>query len=152
MPEIGIEIADLAEPALTAARQCELLGIETRLVRNGRAVAAIVSWDELTALRETLAIAADGALASRLEDARRRIEKGEIEMRDALAFAPGTAPLPAALASILVDDPIRGVPLFAPFRGLWSLRGDASRAIYLFAQGGGRIAILDVSPLPQDPA
>ena len=150
MPETGIEIADLSEPALTAARQCELLGIETNLIRNGRAVAAIVSWDELTALRETLAIVADPPLASRLDAIRRSVEQGAIETREGLAFAQGAGELPSDLEEILRDDPIRGVPLFPPLRGMWSLRGASVRAIYLFAPGGGQIAVLDVSPLPED--
>jgi len=51
------------------ARDCELTGRRTILLRNDRAVAVLLSWDEYLALRETVELAARPALAAEIATA-----------------------------------------------------------------------------------
>ena len=56
------------DPAVAEfVRECELTGRRTILLRNDRAVAALVSWDEYVALRETVELASRPSIAREIE-------------------------------------------------------------------------------------
>ncbi len=56
--------------------ECELTGKRTLLERNGRPVAALVSYDEYLALRETVDIANDTILRGRIDAADEQVRRG----------------------------------------------------------------------------
>ncbi|HXG58874.1 MAG TPA: type II toxin-antitoxin system RelE/ParE family toxin [Thermoanaerobaculia bacterium] len=49
------------------------------------------------------------------------------------------------------DDPIAGVPLFEPLRGLWSLRTDGIRIIYRIVAEARFVVILAISRAEEKP-
>ncbi len=56
--------------------ECELTGKRTLFERNGRPVAALVSYDEYLALRETVDIANDTVLRERIDAADEQTRRG----------------------------------------------------------------------------
>ena len=56
--------------------ECELTGKRTLFERNGRSVAALVSYDEYLALRETVDLANDPVLRERIDAADEQIRRG----------------------------------------------------------------------------
>jgi PHD/YefM family antitoxin component YafN of YafNO toxin-antitoxin module len=72
--EKRIDILDLPPAVRELVGECELTGKRTLFLRNGRAVVAMVSYDEWLAMRETLDIANDEALRAQIAEA----ERGEM--------------------------------------------------------------------------
>ena len=54
--------------------ECELTGRRTLFLRNGRPAVAMVSYDELMAMKETIDIANDSVLRAQIEEG----ERGEM--------------------------------------------------------------------------
>jgi PHD/YefM family antitoxin component YafN of YafNO toxin-antitoxin module len=73
-----IDLLDLPEDTRDLIRSCEASGTRTRFERNGRPVAVLVSWDEYTALHETIAIANDPFLYAKIETAEEQGRTGKI--------------------------------------------------------------------------
>ncbi len=61
------------------------------------------------------------------------------------SFSNDEQQLVRASLARLDDDPIAGVPLLAPFRGLWSLRTAHLRIIYRLAPAARLVVILLIS-------
>jgi PHD/YefM family antitoxin component YafN of YafNO toxin-antitoxin module len=74
----AIDLLDENAPLGEAIAECELLGRRTLLLRGGRPVAALVSFDELTALEETLALSSDPALMERIRLAGEAADRGQL--------------------------------------------------------------------------
>ncbi len=74
--EKRLEILDLADAVRELVGECELTGKRTLFERNGRPVAALVSYDEYLALRETVDIANDTVLRERIDSADEQIRRG----------------------------------------------------------------------------
>ncbi len=74
--EKRLEILDLADAVRELVGECELTGKRTLFERNGRPVAALVSYDEYLALRETVDIANDTVLRQRIDSADEQIRRG----------------------------------------------------------------------------
>ncbi|MEA2568713.1 MAG: hypothetical protein QOI24_714 [Acidobacteriota bacterium] len=142
-------------------------------MRDGRAVAILISHDEYMALRETLDLANDEVLRARIARADAELVRGaalELEdlatsakrtSNDRLRFAESVEPEWNSLAPheqetimnallAIDDDPIAGSPLFDPLRGLWSLRVEHLRIVYRIvaeARFVGILAIARVAPV-----
>jgi PHD/YefM family antitoxin component YafN of YafNO toxin-antitoxin module len=69
-----IDILEQPDDVRTLVAECELTGRRTLFERQGRPVAALISYDEYMALRETIDIANDA-------DLRAAIERGDDEAR-----------------------------------------------------------------------
>ena len=74
--EKRLEILDLPDGVRELVGECELTGKRTLFERGGRPVAALVSWDEYLALRETIDIANDSVLRERIDAAGEQIRRG----------------------------------------------------------------------------
>ena len=124
-----LDVLDLSEDARDLIRECEAKGTHTIFERGGRPVAVLISYDEYTALRETIEIANDSLLFARLAEA----DEEEVEQRgryEWLRFAKSAAPIYDAALRRIEFDPICGAPLFEPLKGLWSVRTEGLRIIY----------------------
>ncbi len=64
--------------------ECELTGKRTLLMRGGRAVAILASYDEYLALRETVDIANDPVLRERIAAADEQIQRGAMLLPEEL--------------------------------------------------------------------
>jgi len=73
-----IDLLDLSEDARALVGECEVTGRRTVFTRNGKPVAVLVSYDELMALRETIAIGNDPALRARIEAAEGEIQRNAL--------------------------------------------------------------------------
>jgi len=160
------EILDLPPDVRTLVGECELTGKRTIFTRNERAVAILVSYDEYTALRETLAISNDAALRAKIEAAEAQVARnalllaeeltGERVANDRLRLvetieaewqALGDADRDAVRRAfeVIDEDPIIGAPLFDPLRGYWSAAAGGVRIIYRIVAEARFIVILSVS-------
>jgi mRNA-degrading endonuclease RelE of RelBE toxin-antitoxin system/PHD/YefM family antitoxin component YafN of YafNO toxin-antitoxin module len=151
-----IDILDLSEEARDLIRECEAQGEQTFFERNGRPVAALVSYDEYMALRETIEIANDSLLFARIAEAD---EETPVEadrrlprLRITSAGQEGLGALKGIerrlVLSTLVrinDNPIAGAPLFEPLKGLWSHRSGEIRIIYKIVAEARFVVILSIS-------
>jgi PHD/YefM family antitoxin component YafN of YafNO toxin-antitoxin module/mRNA-degrading endonuclease RelE of RelBE toxin-antitoxin system len=171
--EKRLELLDLSTDVREIVGECELTGRRTTFVRDGRAVAILISHDEYMALRETLDLANDEVLRARIARADAELVRGaalELEdlassakrtSNDRLRFAESVEPEWSSLAAheqetimnallAIDDDPIAGSPLFDPLRGLWSLRVEHLRIVYRIvaeARFVGILAIARVAPV-----
>jgi mRNA-degrading endonuclease RelE of RelBE toxin-antitoxin system len=139
-----IDILDLGEDARDLIRECEVQGTRTLFERNGRPVAMLVSYDEFTAMRETLDIANDSLLYARIVEA----DEEEIEQRgryERLRFARSVAPIYDAALRRIELDPIAGAPLFEPLKGLWSYRTGELRIVYKIVPEARVVVVLNIA-------
>jgi PHD/YefM family antitoxin component YafN of YafNO toxin-antitoxin module len=79
-----LDLMDGQDALPEAIAECELLGRRTLLVRRGKPVAALLSFDELTALEETLAISTDPALRELIRAADAAAARGELALPEDL--------------------------------------------------------------------
>jgi mRNA-degrading endonuclease RelE of RelBE toxin-antitoxin system len=145
-----IDILDLPEAARDLIREAEVQGTRTQFERNGRPVAVLVSYDEYTALRETIDIANDALLFAKLAEA----DEEEIEQRgryERLRFAQSVAPIYDAALRRIELDPIIGAPLFEPLKGLWSYRTDELRIIYKIVAEARVVVVLAIMRINSAP-
>lgn len=151
-----IDILDLSEEARDLIRECEARGEQTFFERNGRPVAALVSYDEYLALRETIEIANDSLLFAKISEAdeetpveadrrltRLRITRAGQEGLDALAGIERRLVLSTMVR--INDNPIAGAPLFEPLKGLWSHRSGEIRIVYKIVAEASIVVILSIT-------
>lgn len=139
-----IDLLDLGEDARDMIRECEVRGTRTIFERNARPVAILVSYDEFTAMRETLDIANDALLFAKLAEA----DEEEVEQRgryERLRFARSVAPIYDAALRRIELDPIAGSPLFEPLKGLWSYRTESLRIIYKIVPEARAVVVLSIT-------
>jgi len=82
--EKRLEILDLPDAVRELVGECELTGKRTLLMRGGRAVAILASYDEYLALRETVDIANDPVLRERIAAADEQIQRGAMLLPEEL--------------------------------------------------------------------
>ena len=157
-----LDILDQPDEVRALVGECELTGKRTVFEREGRPVAALISYDEYMALRETIDISNDPDLreslavdekqellltedlfGQRLENDRLRISEAAERNWNALADHEREATR-TALAR-LDEDPIAGAPLFDPLRGLWSHRSGHLRIIYKIMPEARFVLILAIA-------
>jgi mRNA-degrading endonuclease RelE of RelBE toxin-antitoxin system/PHD/YefM family antitoxin component YafN of YafNO toxin-antitoxin module len=151
-----LDILDLPENVRDLIRECEAQGQQTFFERNGRPVAALVSYDEYLALRETIEIANDSLLFARISEAdeetpveadrrltRLRITRAGQEGLDALAGIERRLVLSSMVR--INDNPIAGAPLFEPLRGVWSHRIGHLRIVYQIMPEARFVLILAIA-------
>lgn len=151
-----LDILDLPENVRDLIRECEAQGQQMFFERNGRPVAALVSYDEYLALRETIEIANDSLLFARISEAdeetpveadrrlaRLRITRAGQEGLDALAGIERRLVLSSMVR--INDNPIAGAPLFEPLKGLWSHRTGEIRIIYKIVAEASVVVILSIT-------
>jgi len=78
------EILDLPPDVRALVGECELTGKRTVFTRNERPVVILASYDEYTALRETLAISNDAALRAKLEAAEAQVARNALLLAEEL--------------------------------------------------------------------
>ncbi|HWW60918.1 MAG TPA: hypothetical protein VN181_06070 [Thermoanaerobaculia bacterium] len=153
-----MDILDLPPDARELVAECELTGKRTIFTRSGRAVVALVSYDEYLALRETVEIANDPLFVATVNTAEEEAQRGEFFPMDyeRLRVARSVesqwnalndderATLETVFA-LIDEDPIAGAPLFDPLRGLWSHRVDALRIVYRIVAEARFIVILGIT-------
>lgn len=61
------------------------------------------------------------------------------------ALSPHEKELATAALHRIDDDPIAGVPLFEPLRGLWSLRVEHLRIVYEIVAEARFVAVLSIA-------
>ena len=138
-----IDILDLPEETRDLIRECAARGTRRVFEREGRPVAVLVSYDEYTALRETIDIANDSLLFAKLAEA----DEEEVEQRgryERLRFAKSVAPIYDAALRTIELDPIAGAPLFEPLKGLWSYRTAELRVIYKIVPEARMVVVLAI--------
>ena len=143
-----IEILEQPEEVRALISECELTGTKTFFERQGRPVAALISYDEYMALRETIDISNDPDLREEIargetpqellltEDLfERRLENDRLRLTESVertwnALADHEREAARAALTLLDEDPIAGAPLFDPLRGVWSHRTGHLRIVY----------------------
>ncbi len=141
-----LDVLDLPEDLRDLIRECAAKGTRTVFERNRRPVAALVSYDEYMALRETIEIANDSLLFAKIAEA----DDEEVEQRgkyERLRFAKSAAPIYDAALRRIELDPIVGAPLFEPLKGLWSYRTEELRIIYKIVAEAKIVVILHVTKM-----
>lgn len=158
-----LEILEQPDDVRALVGECELTGKQTFFEREGRPVAALISYDEYMALRETIDINNDSDLreeiargekpqellltedlfGQRLENDRLRLTESVERTWNALADHEREATR-AALA-LLDEDPIAGAPLFDPLRGVWSHRAGHLRIVYKIMPEARFVLILAIA-------
>ena len=78
MNDKRIDLFDCEEPVRVLVSETEITGLKTIFTRNDRAVAVLVSADELTALRETLLLSNDEALMQSVRQAEEEASRGNL--------------------------------------------------------------------------
>lgn len=73
-----IELTDADESLREPAAAAEIAGRHTLFTRNGRPVAILLSHDEYLALAETVALAADPSLLTRIGTAEQELGRGDV--------------------------------------------------------------------------
>jgi PHD/YefM family antitoxin component YafN of YafNO toxin-antitoxin module len=73
-----IDILEQPEDVRALVAECELTGHRTVFERQGRPVAALISYDEYLALRETIEIANDADLRGAIERAEEEVRRGAV--------------------------------------------------------------------------
>jgi mRNA-degrading endonuclease RelE of RelBE toxin-antitoxin system len=139
-----LDVLDLPEDLRDLIRECAAKGTRTIFERNERPVAALVSYDEYMALRETIEIANDSLLFAKIAEA----DDEEVEQRgkyERLRFAKSAAPIYDAALRRIELDPIVGAPLFEPLKGLWSYRTEELRIIYKIVAEAKIVVILHMT-------
>jgi len=160
------EILDLPPDVRALVGECELTGKRTIFTRNEHPVVILVSHDEYTALRETLAIGNDAALRARIEAGDAQVARnalllaeeltGERVANDRLRLVESVEGEWQALTdadrdavrrafAVIDEDPIVGAPLFEPLRGYWSTPAGGVRIIYRIVAEARFVVILSVS-------
>lgn len=172
MPNRLTEVLDLVDEFRAAVSECEITGARTTFVRGLRPVAVLVSHDEYAALRETVSIVGDAAVREAIETADAELALGAMLLldeltgvrerwNDRLRFAERVEAdwraLPSERRDTMVellrrldDDPLVGVPLFAPFGALWSFTSGDLRIVYRVAAEARMIAVLAIGRLAQE--
>ena len=74
--ERRVDLLDLDDAVRDFVRSCEVSGQRTIFERDGRPVAVLLAYDEVTALRETLAISNDAALREKIAAADALVARG----------------------------------------------------------------------------
>jgi mRNA-degrading endonuclease RelE of RelBE toxin-antitoxin system/PHD/YefM family antitoxin component YafN of YafNO toxin-antitoxin module len=157
-----LDILEQPEDVRALVGECELTGKRTVFEREGRPVAALISYDEYMALRETIDINNDHELRqildqdpsqelfltedlfdARLENDRLRIS--ESAERDWRNLASHERDIVRAALATLDEDPIAGAPLFEPLKGLWSHRTEHLRIVYKIMPEARFVLILSIT-------
>lgn len=76
--EARIDLLESGDELREAASAAEISGRHTIFTRNGKPVAILLSHDEYLALSETVAIAAEPSLVSRIGIAEQELAKGDV--------------------------------------------------------------------------
>ena len=148
-----LEVIELSQELRDLVGESQIAGRTTTFVRDGQPVAVLLSWDEYLATRETLAVSTDPQLVATMRKSEAEAARGAIEQpfpdlewirlprwlssHDLDEAARG------ALAGIN-QDPISGVPLLEPFRGLWSRRDGTQRVVYRIVAESESIFVLAI--------
>jgi len=164
--EKNLEILELPPAMRELVGECELTGRRTHFIRNGRAVATLVSHDEYLALRETVEIANDVPLRAQIAAAEEELERGALVPGEDLTGKRSAEDRLRATESVertwqllpddrrkavvealtvIEEDPIIGAPLFEPLRGLWCYRRDGIRIIYRILAEARFVLILAIA-------
>lgn len=158
-----LDILEQPDDVRALIGECELTGKRTVFERMGRPVAALISYDEYMALRETIDISNDPELreeiergekpqellltedlfGQRLENDRLRLTESVERTWNSLADHEREATREALVR--LDEDPIAGAPLFDPLRGLWSHRAGHLRIIYKIMPEARFVLILAIT-------
>jgi len=158
-----LDILEQPDDVRALIGECELTGKRTVFERMGRPVAALISYDEYMALRETIDISNDPELreeiergekpqellltedlfGQRLENDRLRLTESVERTWNSLADHEREATREALVR--LDEDPIAGAPLFDPLRGLWSHRVGHLRIIYKIMPEARFVLILAIT-------
>jgi len=158
-----LDILEQPDDVRALIGECELTGKRTVFERQGRPVAALISYDEYMALRETIDISNDPELreeiergekpqellltedlfGQRLENDRLRLTESVERTWNSLADHEREATREALVR--LDEDPIAGAPLFDPLRGLWSHRAGHLRIIYKIMPEARFVLILAIT-------
>ena len=144
-----VDILELPDELRTVVHECELTGRQTVFERNQRPVAILTSYDEYLALRETIAISNDARLRALIKLADDQAQRGEIDLFENLERLriPDAVKVPDEARDALRkidDDPIAGVPLFEPLKGIWSWRAGELRIVYRIVAEARYILILAI--------
>ncbi|HUF19022.1 MAG TPA: hypothetical protein VMS12_13335 [Thermoanaerobaculia bacterium] len=78
MTDRSLDVLELAAPLSGIVNECELTGRRSTFIRNGKAVAILISNDEYVALRETTELSADPAIGTKLTLADGEIRNGAV--------------------------------------------------------------------------
>jgi PHD/YefM family antitoxin component YafN of YafNO toxin-antitoxin module len=73
-----VDLASLAEELKGFVRECEVTGRRTVFTRQNKSVAAIVSYDEYLALRETVELSEDPELLSDIVNGEEEAKRGAL--------------------------------------------------------------------------
>lgn len=156
-----LDILEQPDDVRALVGECELTGKRTVFERQGRPVAALISYDEYMALRETIDISNDAELrqvldlesrdpfltedlfGTRLENDRLRIS--ESAERDWRSLADHERTIAQSALATLDEDPIAGAPLFEPLKGLWSHRTEHLRIVYKIMPEARFVLILSIT-------
>lgn len=84
MSDQSYNVLELEPPLSRLVNECELTGRRSIFVRNGKAVAVLISNDEYVALRETTALSADPSVDSSLAEADEQIRTGAVLLAEDL--------------------------------------------------------------------
>ena len=153
-----VDILDLPDDARELIRECEVQGSRTLFERNGRPAVVLISHDEYTALRETIALSNDALQYARVEAAGEEERTGRIlesedvwpglrleRIRIVESLEKAMPEEARAAVETLNDVPIAGAPLMAPFEGLWIYRAENLRVFYRIVAEGRFVLILAVA-------
>lgn len=78
MPDRAVDLSNTETAIAELVSECELTGRRTVFLRGERPVALLLSYDEYTALRETIEIAADRAVRDELLVAEEQSRRGAL--------------------------------------------------------------------------
>jgi len=78
MPDQTVDLYDLEPRMSDLVSQCEIIGTRTRITRDGRAIAILITADEHLALTQTIEIASDAATMAAIDEARREAAAGQL--------------------------------------------------------------------------
>jgi len=78
MPDQTVDLYDLEPRMSDLVSQCEITGIRTRITRDGRAIAILITADEHLALTQTVEIASNPETMAAIDEARREAAAGNL--------------------------------------------------------------------------
>jgi PHD/YefM family antitoxin component YafN of YafNO toxin-antitoxin module len=84
MSDRSFDVLELGPPLSGMVNECELTGRRSIFVRNGIAVAVLISNDEYVALRETVEMSADPATAASLAASDEEVQNGAVVLPEDL--------------------------------------------------------------------
>lgn len=78
MPDQTVDLYDLEPRMSDLVSQCEITGTRTRISRDGRVIAILITADEHLALTQTIEIASSPETMAAIEEARREAAAGNL--------------------------------------------------------------------------